>query len=158
MFAVKYKSIDPDIEDALYELVNNNITIALKTNDPNITPELIEKVFEIPSDYVVLMEAHTAEHYDELTKPSKNGDGILAYSGNSSAFAMLITACKKLQKKISLAVLLQTILTVLGFGTCLISVVLGKGTEFITPLNIIGYQFVAAIISHIFPALIKRIK
>ena len=158
MFAVKYKSIDPDIEDALYELVNNNITIALKTNDPNITPELIEKVFEIPSDYVVLMEAHTAEHYDELTKPSKNGDGILAYSGNSSAFAMLITACKKLQKKISLAVLLQTILTVLGFGTCLISVVLGKGTEFITPLNIIVYQFVAAIISHIFPALIKRIK
>lgn len=158
MFAVKYKSIDPDIEDALYELVNNNITIALKSNDPNITPELIEQVFEIPSDYVVLMEAHTAEHYDELTKPSKNGDSILAYSGNSSAFAMLITACKKLQKKISLAVLLQTILTILGFGACLISVVLGKGTEFITPLNIIGYQFAAAIISHIFPALIKRIK
>lgn len=158
MFAVKYKSIDPDIEDSLFELVNNGITIAIKTNDPNITPELIEKVFEIPSDYVVVMEAHTAECYDDIVKPSKNGDGVMAYSGNSSAFAMLITACKKLQKKISVAVLLQVILTILGFGACLFGTVLGKGIEYITPFNIIVYQFIVAVISNFIPSFIKRIK
>ena len=158
MFAVKYKSVDPDIEDELFDLVENNIAIAVKTNDPNITPELIERVFEIPSDYVVVMESQAAEHYDEITRPAKNGEGTAAFSGNSTAFASLVVACKKLMKKLSAAVIIQILFTVLGFVCAIGCAVLGKGFEYITPLNIIGYQFAVAIIAHLIPSFIKRIK
>lgn len=158
MFALKYKSIDPDIEDAVYDLVSNGISIAVKTNDPNITPELIEKVYEIPKEYVSVMEAHTAEYYDEITRPSKNGDSIIAYGGNSTVFANLLVACKKLKTKISAAVLIQAIFTILGFGLCMFTAVMGKGFENIGAVNVIVYQIIVAVISVFVPSLIKRIK
>ncbi|MEE1002851.1 MAG: hypothetical protein U0L17_03830 [Acutalibacteraceae bacterium] len=158
MFALKYKSIDPDIEDAVYNLVSNGISIAIKSNDPNITPELIEKVFEVPKEYVLIMQAHSAEHYDEVTAPCKNGDSLLAYGGRVAVFSNLIIACKKLKTKISAAVLIQTVLTILGFGVCMFTAVSSKGFENISALNIIIYQFLVAVISVFVPSLIKRIK
>lgn len=156
MFAVKYKSVDPDIEDALYELVSNGITIAVKSNDPNVTPKLIEDVFEIPSDYIIVLESHAAEYYDNITRPSKNGSGMLAYNSNASVFAFLIAACKKLRSKISVAVLLQSLLTVIGFAACMFFAISGRGL--ILPLNMVLYHFVVAIICTCIPAFIKRIK
>ena len=158
MFALKYKSIDPDIEDAVYNLVSTGISIAIKSNDPNITPELIEKVFEVPKEYVLIMQAHSAEHYDEVTAPCKNGDSLLAYGGRVAVFSNLIIACKKLKTKISAAVLIQTVLTILGFGVCMFTAVSSKGFENISALNIIIYQFLVAVISVFVPSLIKRIK
>lgn len=158
MFALKYKSIDPDIEDAVYNLVSNGISIAVKSNDPNITPELIEKVFEIPKEYVVVMQSNSAEYYDEITRPSKNGDSLIAFGGSSTVFSNLIIACKKLKSKISAAVLIQTVLTILGFGVCMFTAVSSKGFENISALNIIIYQFLVAVISVFIPSIIKRIK
>lgn len=158
MFALKYKSIDPDIEDAVYNLVSNGISIAVKSNDPNITPELIERVFEVPKEYISVMEAHTAEYYDDITRPSKNGDSIIAYGGSSTVFANLLVACKKLKTKISAAVLIQAILTILGFGICMFTAVSGKGFENLSAVNVILYQFAVAVISIFIPSFIKRIK
>lgn len=158
MFALKYKSIDPDIEDAVYNLVSNGVSIAVKTNDQNITPELIEKVFEVPKEYISVMEAHTAEHFDEITRPAKNGDSLIAYGGNSSVFANIIIACKKLKSKITVAVILQAVLTILGFGLCMFIAVSAKGFENLSALNVIIYQLLVAVISVAVPSLIKRIK
>ena len=104
------------------------------------------------------MEAHTAECFDDITKPAKNGNGVMAFSGNSSVFAKLVVACKKLQKKISVAVLIQSILTILGFGACMLGALTGNGTEYITPFYVIAYQFAVALISLFIPSVIKRIK
>ena len=158
MFALKYKSIDPDIEDAVYNLVSNGISIAVKSNDPNITPELIEKVFEIPKDYVLIMQANSAEYYDEITAPAKNGDSLLAFGGRVDVFSNLIIACKKLKSKISAAMLIQTVLTILGFGVCMFTAVSSKGFENISALNVMIYQFLVAVVSVFVPSLIKRIK
>lgn len=158
MFVLKYKSIDPDIEDAVYDLVSNGITIAVKTNDPNITPALVAKVFEIPEEYVSIMEAHTAEYFDEITRPAKNGNSIISFGGSSTVFASLVVACKKLKSKISVAVLIQAILTIFGFALCMFVAVSGKGFENINAQNIIAYQLVSAVLSIFIPSLIKRIK
>lgn len=159
MFAVEYKSIDPDIEDGVYELVNSGVTLAVKTNDPNITEQLIEKVFGIPADYIVIMPSHSVEYYENISRPAKCGNGLLAYPPNKfSCFAMLISACKKLKAKISVAVLLQSIFTVLGFAGCMFYAVT-KGTfDIITPLNIIIYQLAVSILTQIITSLIKKVR
>ena len=158
MFALKYKSIDPDIEDAIYDLLSNDIALAVKTNDPNITPELIADVFDISEDYVLIMEAHTAEFFDEITRASRKGDSILAYGDRFSTFAQLIVACKKLQTKISVSTIIQIIFTILGFGFCMFNAVIGNGFEYISISNIILYQLAVSIITVFIPSIIKRIK
>lgn len=158
MFALKYKSIDPDIEDAIYDLLSNDIMIAVKTNDPNITPELIQDVFDVPKEYILVMEAHTAESFDNITRPSKKADSTLAYGGRFSTFAQLIVACKKLQVKLSVSTIIQIIFTILGFGFCMFNAVIGNGFEYISISNIILYQLAVAIITVFIPSIIKRIK
>lgn len=159
MFAVEYKSIDPDIEDGLYELINSGITLAVKTNDPNITSELIERVFDIPSDYVMIMPSHSVEYYENISRPAKNGNGLLAFPPNKfSCYAMLLSACRKLKAKISFAVLLQSIFTVLGFAVCMFYAVTKGSFDIITPLNIIIYQAAVSIITLLITSLIKRIR
>lgn len=159
MFAVKYKSIDPDIEDGVYELVNSGIALAVKTNDPNITPELIESVFEIPAEFVIIMPSHSVEYYENIARPAKCGNGLLAYPPNKfSCYAMLISACKKLKTKISVAVLLQSIFTVLGFAVCMFYAVTKGSFDIITPLNIIIYQLAVSILTRIITSLIKKVR
>ena len=158
MFILKYKSIDPDIEDAVYNLVANGVTLAIKTNDPNITPELIETVFEIPQEYVLVMEAGTTQWYDEISRPSKKADSLLAYGGRFATLANLIIACKKIETKISVTAIVQTILYVVGFGFALFCAILGKGFEFINTQNVVLYQLVVTIITMFFSSVVKRIK
>lgn len=159
MFAVKYKSVDPDIEDGLFELVKSGVTLAIKSNDPNISPELIEKVFEIPKEYVTVMPSHSVEYFDSITRPSKNGNGALSYPTDKvSVFTMLISACKKLKSKISLAVGVQSVCTVLGFGFCMLCAVLKDSFDFITPFRIVVFQFAVGILSMFLSSVIKRIK
>ncbi len=159
MFAIKYKSVDPDIEDGLFELVKSGVSLAIKSNDPNITPELIEKVFEIPKEYVTVMPSHTVEYFDAVTRPAKNGNGALAYPTDKvSIFTMLIAACKKLKSKISFAVTFQSICTVLGFGVCMLCAVVKNSFEFITPLRIVLFQLAVGILSIFLSSIIKRIK
>lgn len=158
MFILKYKSIDPDIEDAVYDCVRNGITLAVKSNDPNITPELVERVFQVPKEYVSVMQAHAAEHYDEMTRPVKNGDSLIAYGGNSTVFASLLLACRKLKTKISVAVIIQIVLTILGFAVCMFTAFSGGGFENISALHLIGYQAVVAVLSILIPSFVKRIK
>ncbi len=158
IFALKYKSIDPDIEDAIYDLLSNDITIAVKTNDPNITAELVQDVFDVPKEYILIMEAHIAERFDEITRPSKKGDSLLAYGGRFATFAQLIVACKKLQTKISVATIIQIIFTILGFGFCMFNAVMNKGFDYISISYVVLYQLVVSIISVFIPSLIKRIK
>ena len=157
MFAVRYKSVDPDIEDALCELVRNGVSLAVKTNDPNITPALVERVFEIPSEYVSVMEANSAEHYDNITRPSKNGNSVLAFGSNASMFMSLILACKKLSTKISASVLIQVILTIAVFGAGMLFSLIGI-TKYITPINILVFYVALMFFSVAVPKIIKRIK
>ena len=148
-----------DIEDGLFELVKSGVSLAIKSNDPNITPELIEKVFEIPKEYVTVMPSHTVEYYDAITRPAKNGNGALAYPTDKvSIFTMLIAACKKLKSKISFAVTFQSICTVLGFGVCMLCAVVKNSFEFITPLRIVLFQLAVGILSIFLSSIIKRIK
>ncbi len=158
IFALKYRSIDPDIEDAVYNLAVNGVTLAVKTNDPNITPELIEKVFEIPSDYVLVMEAQTTECYEEITRPSKKADSLLAFGGRFATLANLIIACKKLETKVSVTMIIQIVLCCLGLGFGVFCAILGKTFDLISIQNVIIYQFAGAIITMLFSAIIKRIK
>ena len=136
----------------------NGITLALKSNDPNITPELVERVFQVPKEYVSVMQAHAAEHYDEMTRPVKNGDSLIAYGGSSTVFASLLLACRKLKTKISVAVIIQIVLTILGFAVCMFTAFSGGGFENISALHLIGYQAVVAVLSILIPSFVKRIK
>ena len=158
MFSLKYKSVDPDTEDALYELVKNGITIAIKSNDPTITPELIGEIFDIDKDYVIVMPSHTVQCYDEQTVPCEHGDSALGFTGHASLFPRLVVACKKIQSKLSVAIVIQAILTILGFSLCAFSCITGNGISYVTALGAIAFQFAMMIISRIISSFVKRIK
>ena len=158
MFSLKYKSVDPDTEDALYELVKNGITIAIKSNDPTITPELIGEIFDIDKDYVIVMPSHTVQCYDEQTVPCEHGDSALGFTGHASLFPRLVVACKKIQSKLSVAIVIQAILTILGFSLCAFSCITGNGISYVTALGAIAFQFAMMLISRIISSFVKRIK
>ncbi len=158
MFSLKYKSVDPDTEDALYELVRNGITIAVKSNDPTITPELIGEIFDIDKDYVIVMPSHTVQCYDEQTVPCEHGDSALSFTGHASLFPKLVVACKKIQAKLSVAIVVQSILTILGFSLCAFACITGNSISYVTALSVVAFQVVVMLVSRVISGLVKRIK
>lgn len=158
MFSLKYKSVDPDTEDALYELVRNGITIAIKSNDPTITPELIGEIFDIDKDYIIVMPSHTVQCYDEQTVPCEHGDSALGFTGHASLFPRLVVACKKIQAKLSVAIVIQSILTILGFGLCAFACITGNYISYVTALSVVVFQIVVMLVSRVVSGFVKRIK
>lgn len=155
MFVVKYKMIDEDIAHSLENLLASGINLIIKTNDPNITPELIGQVYEVDADFIKIMPSHAAQRYDDITAPVESSDSALAHMNCVSGFFSSVVACKSLKVKILLATFLQTAGSILAMAA-VIFFALVNNFNLITPHFIFAYQLAWSLLVIIIP-LFKRL-
>lgn len=151
IFVIRYHA-DDITSEYLDMLTRKGVMLLIKTNDANITPELIEQTFDIPKEYVKIMSSYAACEFDNVTKATKSGSAVFAHDNSVSALALGIVAVKKLRKQSITAVVLQVISVVLGFGAALFLALTGD-LNYIVPHVLFAYQLISTIIVLGIPAL-----
>jgi hypothetical protein len=120
MFVVSYLP-DPEIQAALQELCRARVTLLVRSCDPNITTSDLCESFELDEYYVDVLPAAAGRMYTQLTeKATDNLPAVMASNGHILGTARALSACRGLQAKVMIALILQSVFAVLGLVFCLL--------------------------------------
>ncbi len=108
MFILEYKA-SKDALDAFKNFKNNGISIIVNSTDPNITPELISKLFDFPEDMINVIPANLHREFNTLTSKKKASKGYAAYDGKLFLTAKLLSDSTGIKKRVSALLLMQII-------------------------------------------------
>ena len=154
MLVVKYNEKEPEMSQQLQRLTQNGVTLLVKTSDPNVTESLVRSTFSLGENTVKIMPAHSVKVYEEFTAARESGDSVIAHQNSLTGYAAALVAAKRLKLKLTLAIVLQTIGTVLGAAFCVfMSLTVGYAT--IVPTTLLGYQLIWAILTLVIPSFRK---
>ncbi len=113
VFLVEY-SPDPDVAEALKRAVRSGLGLHIYSCDPNVTRELVCKMFHLPSASVRIMSAVPRRIYKQQCEQSGQSEAVLTYEGNGGDFCYGVVSSMKLRRVIRFAALLQTLFSLLG--------------------------------------------
>lgn len=120
MFVVSYLP-DPEIQSALQYLCRSHVTLLVRTCDPNITASDLCESFELDEYYVDVLPAAAGRLYVQLTeKPTESLPAVMASNGHILGTARVLSACRGLKIKATIALVVQIIAAVLGLLFCLL--------------------------------------
>ena len=151
LFLLRHNNIlDDDNLSYLRRLTRAGIDIYVKTNDPYVTTELISDLFQIPKKRVYILNAAQKAECDKISKPSKNGESLIAHNNSTVAFATALAGCKRVHTRITYGVLLQVAIAVAGVVGLSIFMI-NQNTDLTTASVLLGYQVASAILTAVFP-------
>ena len=120
MFVVSYLP-DPDIQAALQDLCRSRVTLLVRSCDPNITTSDLCESFELDEYYVDVLPASAGRMYVQLTEqPAESLPALVASNGHILGAARVLSACRSLQAKVRIALVVQTIIALAGLIFCLV--------------------------------------
>lgn len=128
MFVVAYTA-DASTKRALRALTREDVTLLVRTCDPNITEEFICETMELPEYYVEILSSGGRRAYEQVLKNTPDTDDeeapVLACDGSAVGKAAVLTVCNRLRRGLPLVAFV-----VLGMG--LLGVVLSTLLAFAT--------------------------
>lgn len=154
IFLVKY-SPNPKIMAGLQRAVKEGMSFHIYSCDPNITKELICKMFRLPAASVRIMGAVPRRIYKQQMEQETPLEAVLSYEGNAGAFCRGVCAAKKLYRVIRLGVILQTLFVVLGVVAFCAGLYL-MGSTGVSGLLIGVYHLLATFVTLLLPRLKGR--
>ncbi len=113
VFLVKYAA-SPRVMDGLQRVVKEGTSLHIYSCDPNITKELICKMFRLPAASVRIMGAVPRRLYKQQMEKEESLQAVLSYEGNAGAFGRAICAVKKLYRVLRVSAVLQALFVILG--------------------------------------------
>lgn len=120
MFVVSYLP-DPEIQSALQYLCRSRVTLLVRSCDPNITASDLCDSFELDEYYVDVLPAAAGRLYMQLTeKTVESLPAVMASNGHILGTARVLSACRGLQVKTTLALIIQAIAALAGLILCLL--------------------------------------
>lgn len=120
MFVVSYLP-DPEIQAALQELCRARVTLLVRSCDPNITTSDLCESFELDEYYVDVLPASAGRMYVQLTEQTTETlPALMASNGHILGTARVLSACRSLQVKARIALVIQMIIALLGLIFCLV--------------------------------------
>ncbi|MBQ6819548.1 MAG: hypothetical protein IJP35_08105 [Clostridia bacterium] len=152
VFLVKYTA-DEQIAEALRQAVANGVSLHIYSCDPNITREMICRMFRLPSAAVRIMGAVPRRLYKQQTDAKIDTSAVLSYEGDAGGFCRGISATIKLYRVIRMAAIVQTLLLLLGVVLfCLCTYLFGS----VSGTLIVVYLLLSALFTLGLPALLGR--
>ncbi len=131
MFVVSY-SVDDNIKNYLKQLENNGIQILVRTNDVNVTEDLISGRFGLNPDNFKILSSVAGRLYkrrkDAVTDRLPAG---IIHDGEASSMLKAIAAACSMASKNKFGVIMQMAAMVIGI---LLTVIAGVGTHGVTTL------------------------
>lgn len=125
LFVVK-PSASVYVKEWLQDLVNNKVTVVLRSIDAMLSLSCISELFEIEQDSLKILPFRNHNDYEKQTEYTPRLSSSLLCSGKFSTFAMLLTGTKRIQKTSALGLTIQMTATILGFIICAVYAVLAS--------------------------------
>ncbi|MBR4867532.1 MAG: hypothetical protein IKU10_00095, partial [Clostridia bacterium] len=152
VFLVKYTP-DPKVAEAVKQAVEVGKKLQIYSCDPNITAEMICRMFRLPSGTVRVMGAVSRRLYKQQVDQQIPTEGILTYEGNAAGLCRGVASATKLHHVIRLASVLQMLLLILGVLLFCVSTYMFGG---VSGGLVLLYQLVSSILIMGLPLLMGR--
>lgn len=154
MFVISYVG-DEGMARALRGLTKREITLLVRTCDPNVTEELICSVYDLDPYYVEVLGATAGRSYSGLVKGCEpESEAVLASNGRLEGMADSLAHCSRLRTGAVLAVVLQVIGGVLGLALG-IYLAFRSGQPF-PPLYSLAYLMSWTVLTWLFPIILRK--
>ena len=156
MFVVSYVA-DEGIADALDALTGAGITLLVRTCDPNVTEDMVCRVFDLDPYYVEIMGAPAGRRFEQLTAEERaENEAVMASNGRLEGIAYALTCCRRLRGASRLAVAVQVIGGAIGFAAGALLFLYGGLTSGIPGLFLFAYSLLCLVVSWVLPC-IRRV-
>lgn len=119
-------SANTQVKRHVEKLVENGVSLVIKTVDGMITDGVIAELFDIPAENVRVIPFEAHDEFDERTKYVSKGSAAVSCDGSFSAYASAINGAKSLYKKIKLGCAMQIAGVALGILLVLIFAFFGN--------------------------------
>ena len=120
MFVVSYLP-DPEIQSVLQYLCRSRVTLLVRSCDPNITASDLCDSFELDEYYVDVLPAAAGRMYVQLTEKTTDSlPAVMASNGHILGTARVLSACRGLQIKAVIALMVQTVTAMVSLLCCLL--------------------------------------
>ena len=109
-------SADRRRKNELQRLEDSGISVIVRTTDPNVTSQLISRLFGVDTASVGILDSRLGEEYRRLAKAEiPRADALVATKGRMESMMNVISECVEERRTVSLVVAVQTAAVVLGF-------------------------------------------
>lgn len=103
-------------KNELQRLEDSGISIIVRTTDPNVTPQLVNRLFGIDAASVGVLDSRLGDEYRKLVKSQiPRADALVATKGRMESMMSVISACVEEKRTIGLVVAIQNAAMVLCF-------------------------------------------
>lgn len=151
MYVVAY-NVSDEVARMLDALEDKNISVILRTTDPNLTPQKIEEIFRYPAGMVSVVPAKLHAQLDKMTLPRPQTKAFAAFVDSPYGLARCVVTAKNCRASIYTAVILQLVGIIVGFGlVCFLSFM--QSTSTLSWMVLAGYQLLWAAAVIIIPNL-----
>lgn len=155
MFILNY-TISDELRKEIERLDSLGVSFIIKSTDPNITPQMLSRLMNIPATSINVISALYHNDYNEIVAPRSRVDAVIGVKGNRLAgFVGSISSAIRLRAAILLGTALQTSGILLGYGI-LSFIALLIGLDYIGIKELLTYQFFWAFASIVIPLAKKR--
>ena len=140
-------------KNEIQRLEDSGISVVVRSTDPNLTVQMLSRLFGVDVLSVSIMDGDMSSEYQEfMNNDLARSDAILATKGRIESFMSILSACVKERRGVNLIVMLQTIAVVLGFVLVAFVACLG-GIGNMTSLFLFMFEAVCAAVIILVPKL-----
>ena len=109
-------SADRRRKNELQRLEDSGISVLVRTTDPNVTPQLVSRLFGVDVASVGILEGQLGDTARKLTGENiPRADAVVATKGRMESMMNVISACVEERRTVSLVVAIQNAAVILGF-------------------------------------------
>ena len=103
-------------KNEIQRLEDSGISVIVRTTDPNVTSQLISRLFGVDTASVGILDSRLGREYQKLTGTQiPRADAVVATKGRMESMMNVISACVEERRTIGMVVALQNAAVVLGF-------------------------------------------
>ena len=113
MFVLSYKASE-ETQEALDIFKRRGITLSVSSTDPNVTAELLSRLFDFPEERINIISSRYQGEFDAVCAPRESMPASACAGDTLHSFAHLIDSAYGVRNRVSLAVMLQLIGMVIG--------------------------------------------
>ncbi len=137
MFVISYAT-DEDVENALHDLQDADVSLLVRSCDPNVTEESLCAGFRLDDFYLDLLTASAGRLYDHLRHRDEDRESAgAAVDGTAEGISRLLTGCKRLRRRGITAMILQLVGALLGGIICVSAVLSGGAMGAMLPIILV---------------------
>lgn len=109
-------SADRRRKNELQRLEDSGISVLVRTTDPNVTAQMVSRLFGVDSSTVSILEGELGDTAKKLRDENiPRADAIVATKGRVESMMSVVSACVEEKRTVGLVVAIQNAAVVLGF-------------------------------------------